>query len=213
MLSILRDLWWKFWFPWSRNIVGQIRPLRISICPENRLAECERLYLQNIPHGLPADHFIDFSSTLRSGSLLVLLVESEDRLVGTFSLNRCKENGVVSLCYVLVDPEHHRSGIGTTMFFASVALLSLWESNVILAITALPGTEPFYRRLGFLRTGEMLLPDGLMVELAVLYVWPHMSRNCRKWLVKGGAHLPESGYEIPTTTHLQPDSATLTEQH
>jgi RimJ/RimL family protein N-acetyltransferase len=198
MFEFLKDQWWKLQYPWPRSALKKLRPLKISVCPTDRLSECERLFEQNIPHGLPAYHLSEYSNIIRSGTLLVLIVEDGETLVGTFSLTRYSGISQISLSYVLVDPKHHRSGVGTTIFFASVAMLSNEKSRLVLGITALPTSEPFYQKLGFSNLGTMEDSEGQTVQIAYVYIWPGMAEECHRWLGKAGARLEAYGSAIPT---------------
>lgn len=185
-------------------MVESLRPLRISVCPESRLSECERLYDENIPHGVPAAHRSEYADILRSGRLLTLIVEDEDEVVGTFGVQFGEWAGTYWLCYLLVSPEHHRRGIGTSMFFASIALLPEDNPHLSIGICALPGARNFYKRLGFLRVGTVKFSEGEVHQVGVFHLWPRQAKPVRAWLLAAGAELPDPGYEIPTAKVTPP---------
>lgn len=181
-----------------------LRPLRISVCPESKLSECERLYDENIPHGVPADHRSEYSSILRSDRLLTLIAEDGDEVVGTFGVQYGEQVRTYWLCYMLVSPEHHRRGIGTSMFFASIALLPDDNPHLTMGICALPDARDFYKRLGFRRVGDVQVSGGDVQQVGVLYLWRRQAKPVRAWLLDAGAELPAPGYEIPTAKVTPP---------
>lgn len=200
MIACFKNLWWRLKYPWPRAAVEDIRPLRISVCPESRFAECEALYDRNIPHGVPANHRDHYCAALRGGAMLPLIVDDGDRVAGTFGVQYGSARGTYWLCYMLVAPDCHRQGVGTTMFFASLALLPADHPHLNLGISALPTAADFYYRLGFIQFGEEEHSSGQIHQLAALRVWPGTGQRCRNWLAKAGARLPDSAYEIPTAT-------------
>lgn len=199
MIAFLKNLIWSLRFPWPRSAIeGRLRPVQISLCTEGRFLECMDLHDRNAPHGVPLDHREEYLSVLKGGDVLTLVVEDQGQLVGTFGIQYGSIPETFTLCYVLVSPDHHRRGIGTTMFAAALALLPAKHSDLTLCIAALPTASGFYGRLGFHEAGEYRLASGLMLELGVMPVTSLMSRSCRGWLSEAGATLPDLPFEIPT---------------
>jgi predicted N-acetyltransferase YhbS len=198
MIALFKNLWWKFNYPWPRSVVEDIHPLRISVCPESKFVECERLYDENIPLGVPADNRDGYANALRDGRLLTLIVEDGDEVVGTFGVQYGEQQGTYWLCYLLISPKHQRKGIGTTLFFTSMALLPEDHPSLTLCIIALPGAAKFYNRLGFRRVGTLKYPSGEIHALGVVYLWSERTRDARTWLLAAGVDLPSPGYVIPT---------------
>jgi predicted N-acetyltransferase YhbS len=197
MIAFFRNLWWRLRYPWPRTMIMGLRPLRISVCPESRFSECERLYDENVPHGVPADHRDEYASTLRSNRLLTLIAEDEGKVVGTFGVQYGEQYGTYWLCYLLVSPEHHGKGIGTTLFFSSIALLPEDHPHLNLCIVALPGAARFYHRLGFLRVGQVEYSKNEIHQVAVMHLWRQRARDVRSWFLAANVKAPTSGYEIP----------------
>ncbi|RBP42388.1 acetyltransferase (GNAT) family protein [Roseimicrobium gellanilyticum] len=204
MISFLKNLCWRAVYPWPRSIVEGIRPLRISVCPESRFAECERLFDENTAHGIPANHRDEYQSSLRSGRLLTLIAEDANEVVGTFGVQYLEQKKSYWLCYLFISPKHHRKCIGTTLFFASIALLPQNHPDVSVCICNLHGTAGFYKRLGFLQVGEVDLPEGERSQVATLYLWPRAAKKIRAWLFAAGTRLPEPGYGIPIISLAPP---------
>ena len=156
------------------------------------------LYELNEPHGVPPCHREHYRTALGDGKVLTLLAEDDGQVVGTFGLQHSFEPGVSWLCYLLVRPDCHHRGIGTTMFFAALALMAENSADRVLVIQSLPGAAEFYYRFGFRRFREVLFADGQMHPIAVLSVTSAMIIGCRDWLAAAGARLPEGAWEIPT---------------
>jgi len=54
---------------------------------------------------------------------------------------------------VVVHPSHRRQSIGTKLMHAALDSVSTVDASVI-KLNAIPGVEPFYEQLGFVRSGE-----------------------------------------------------------
>lgn len=205
MFAFFKNLWLGLnYYPWSRTQVESLRPLRISICPESRFAECMRLYDENIPYGVPEIHREEYLTILSQGQLLTFIAEDEDNVVGTFGVQYGAQQGTYWLCYLLISPEHHRKRIGTTLFFASMGILPEDHRHLTLAIVALPHAAEFYKRLGFLRLGDITFADGEPHQVATLTVWKGRAKQVRTWLSAAGVRLPDLGYDIPTAKVTPP---------
>lgn len=198
MIAILKKLLWSLRYPWPRSAIeGRIRALRFSVCSEDRFTECMDLHMRNEPHGVPSDHRERYLGALRGGSVLTLVAEDNGQLVGTFGIQYGSLPNSFCLCYMMASPDHHRRGIGTTMFLAALALLPEGHPELTLCISALPTAADFYYRFGFRRLGELPHSSGQMHQVAILPVTSAMSHSCREWLSAAGATLPNSLYEIP----------------
>ncbi|QIF00390.1 GNAT family N-acetyltransferase [Roseimicrobium sp. ORNL1] len=209
MLQFFKDLWWYLGYPWPKSALRKLRALKISVCPAERLPECLGLYERNIPHGLPADHLEEYADVIYGGKQLVLLVEDGDKLLATFTLARYARGNQISLAYVLVDPVHHRSGVGTTMIFATIAMLSGENRNAILGITALPTSAAFYKKLGFSKVGRIKIDNGQSVGLFSVFIWSGVSCDCLRWLNEAGVRLDANGGMIPVIEPPKRESETL----
>jgi GNAT superfamily N-acetyltransferase len=208
MFKFFKELWWSLGYPWPRSALKKIRALKISVCPEERLSECLGLYERNIPHGLPADHLEEYADVIYGGKQLVLLAEDEDKLLATFTLARYARGNQISLAYVLVDPVHHRSGVGTTILFATIAMLSGENRNAFIGLTALPASAPFYKKLGFSKVGNMKIDDGQSVGLFSVFIWSGVSCDCLRWLNEAGVRLDANGGMIPVIEPLREEPGT-----
>jgi GNAT superfamily N-acetyltransferase len=185
--------------------VQRLRPLRISRCPKERIAELWHLYEQNMPHGLPPDEDGHYREALQSDNPMIFLAEEGGRLVGTFGLSYEAEANHHWLSYLLVAPEDHRRGVGTTLLLASIALLPKARTPQFLCISAVPTALGFYHRFGFRTGGEWQHSSGLLLPLQYLALVPEMGESCWHWLVTVGATLPILTEDIPKTA---PQAAT-----
>jgi GNAT superfamily N-acetyltransferase len=200
MPSLLKRLLWRLRHPWlPSSIQGRLRPLRFSVCREEHIPDCVRLFMRNESHGVPPGQRGNYREALQEGSVLTLVAESPSGVVGTFGLQYGYQPEVVWICYVLVNPEQHRHGIGTTMLLAALALLPRGHAPLSLAIAALPSALPFYERLGFVRLTENPTTNEDGHPLAVLgSVTEAMSRECRGILQSASVALPQQPLFIPT---------------
>jgi GNAT superfamily N-acetyltransferase len=197
VIALFDKLLWWLRYPWPRSAIeGRILPLRFSVCPPERISECLSLFQRNEPHGVPSDDRECYRSGLQDGRFLTLIVEEGERLVGTFGIHYTPMRYEAWLCYVLVNPDDHRRGVGTTMLLAALALLPENQSEFSLWIAALPTAAGFYYRLGFVRLGEFEHSSGQLHQVASLRVTFEMISSCRAWLKAAGASLPTS-YVIP----------------
>lgn len=198
MIALLQWVVWSLRYPRPRSAIeGRIRPLRISLCTKERFGDCMALHERNEEHGVPSDHRERYLSTLGGHDVLTLIATDGDHVVGTFGVQYGAPVNTYCLCYLMVSPERHRQGIGTTMLLAALALLPEDHPELTLCISALPTAADFYYRFGFRRVGEHQHSSGQMHQLAVLPVTSAMSHTCRVWLAAAGAKLPSSTYEIP----------------
>jgi GNAT superfamily N-acetyltransferase len=198
MLETYEDLEEKLPYSWPRSVLEKLRPLKISVCPPHRLPDCEALYELNIPHGLPPDELGVYSKTLRDGHHLVLIAEEGETLVGTFAMARLQDRPIFWLVYLLVHPEHHRKGIGTTMMLASLGLLPQPSGNEIqvVALTTLPHAISFYELFGFYRWSDERKPERT-IPIFTLPVLQELNTRCQDWLAQAGTRLDALGSLIP----------------
>lgn len=151
MFAFLKD-----WFvkhstsPSYLRIHERLQPLRFSYCPEERHAECVSLLERNVPHGVPEGEADAYLSSLRAAGIRTIIAEDADgQLVGTFGLGRVHGINDFWLSYVLVAPERHRRGIGTTLVIAAMAMLPENEGDLRLFMAALPAAVEFHAPFGF----------------------------------------------------------------
>lgn len=210
MIDFLKKAFWNIRCPWPESSVEMnVRALNLTVCGEDRFGECMELYERNEAHGLPSSHRSGYLEALKSGTLLTLIAEDQGQVVGTFGLQYLRKPDILILCYVLVSPDCHSSGVGTTMFFASLALLPEHHNKVIIGVYALPHSMGFYRRFGFRSYKRFQDTDNTTMILAGLPVNGATSARCRELLARAKATLPAGPITIP----LQPRPAADTEKN
>jgi predicted N-acetyltransferase YhbS len=95
----------------------------------------------------------------------VLVAEDQHaNLVGVAAVEKMDSEGKFDLARLFVQPSAIRSGIGRTLFQAVVRLVEI-EGGTRLSILSDPFAEPFYERLGAVKTGEApsdAIPDRLL---------------------------------------------------
>jgi len=200
MRAFLNKFLWRLRYPWLPTwLQGRIRALRFTVYTPERLADCLELYDRNAVHGVPSAHREHYERSLRDRSILTLLAEDDTGVVGTFGLQYGFQPHVIWICYVFVEPEQHRRGIGVTLMLAALGLLPRGHRPMTVAVSALPTALRFYERFGFRRAGETPFDDGEMHPLAMLGpVTSAVGDDCREILRGAGATLPEPTLAIPT---------------
>lgn len=178
--------------PWDDpDVERRLRPVRFRIAEERDFPFCESLHVANEAHGIPSDHRPVYREALRSGEMLTLVVENAGNPVATCGIQQ-QEEGLTWLCYGLVHPTWHRSGIGTTMFIARLALLPIIQSDQKVVIAAVENSLPYYRRFGFRFVGRQDFPDGNRFPIAVLDgITSSAIESCRAMLARAAVVLPD----------------------
>ena len=182
----------------KRRIGGRLRPLHIQVCPEDRYPELEALYAANEPHGIPASGLEEYGRSLREGRLLTLIAEEDGHLVATFALVRSGKSPV--LCYLFVDPSHHRKGIGVTLILACLALLPKDLQTSGLWVFGVPKTISFYYKLGFKKITDYTYEGFGKFPAVMLPITTQLCTLCGRWLRDAGVVLPHPLNKIPTVS-------------
>jgi predicted N-acetyltransferase YhbS len=193
--------------PWENATdPARLRPLRFRVATEGDFPTCEALHRANEAHGVPTNHREHYAAALRSGTMLTLMVEENERIVGCCGLQWAVEDSLVWLTYGLVVPELHRKGIGTTMFLARLSLLPADGPDLTIAISALETSLPYYRRFGFRLVGRFdSEEDGNRYPIAVLTpVHSRMIKEAREKLAAAGAAVPDVTDAIPRAKPPEP---------
>jgi hypothetical protein len=207
MIKSLRAFF-DFRFPWNHEKVrSRLRPLRLRVAEENDFAYCEKLHVDNEPFGVPSNHRAVHAAALRAGDMLTLIAEEGGVPVGCCGL-QLQPAGIAWFCYALVEPIHHRTGIGTTMFVACLSLLPTGLGDQKIGISALETSLPFYRRLGFRLVGRFDHDDGNRYPIAVLEPIPsRLIEDCRAMLRSAGVTVLAETHQIPKVKEPQKTAA------
>ena len=188
-------------YAWNQESVRQrLRPLRFRVATPADFPRCEKFHEENERHGVPSNHRPRYVEALQSGIMLVLMVEDQDEVVATCAINRVHDR-LAWLCYGLVTPARHRTGIGTTMFMARLSLLTAEGPDQSLAISALETSLPFYRQFGFRLLGRFDdQTDGNRYPIALLEaIHSGMIDDCRETLRNARVLVPDVASQIPYT--------------
>lgn len=81
-----------------------------------------------------------------------------DRIVGLASM-RMRHH----LSLLFVDGEYHRMGIGTSLMHEIFAYIKEVEKQDFCTVNAAPYGVPFYESLGFYKTGDEEVSDGMII--------------------------------------------------
>jgi GNAT superfamily N-acetyltransferase len=202
MIKWLQGLF-DFRFPWNNEkIRPRLRPLRLRIAEERDFAFCEGLHVKNEPFGVPTNHRAIYATALRSGEMLTLIAEQAGAAVGCCGITWSRD-GLAWYCYALVEPAQHRTGIGTTMFLACLALLPTASGDQKIGISALETSLAFYHRLGFRLLGRYDDTDGNRYPVAVLEpISARLIEDCRTMLRAAGTIILAETHQIPSRKEL-----------
>lgn len=192
------------WYPWYQaDVLAKIRPLTFRPFEPGDIPWCKDLYLRNEPHGLPEFGRENHSAYLGSGEYLIIIAEDRTGPIATFGMQRVDESQTF-LCYVMVEPRVRKSGIGTTLLVAAVAMLGadIFSQNIIL--TALDNALPFYRKFGYVPFHRETV-NGSPLNYAVLAdITVPLIADCRKMLRSSGSTFPSPREPIPLSPPILP---------
>lgn len=185
------------WYPWDhKQVVKKIQPLVFRPLEERDIEWCEKLYIRNELCGIPENGRAGYSGYLRENSHLVLIAEASSGRVGTFGIHWSEED-VGFLSYVLVDPGAHRSGVGTTMLLAAIALLGTDAGEKCLVLNAFDSALGFYRKMGYIRVHSEDFHGRPLSYAALGPITAQLVVDCRGLLRNAGARLPDLSANIP----------------
>ncbi|KAI1694045.1 acetyltransferase (GNAT) family domain-containing protein [Ditylenchus destructor] len=128
-------------------------PIRADVLPrctirlleEKDFATCESIYLLNEPGRFPQGLFPHFADWLRNGKTLMLIAEVDGQIRGFGGVNAQEEDGkhFVWLSFGMVHPDHHRTGFGTTLLLARLALAESRHDRCTALLTTTGAPKPF----------------------------------------------------------------------
>lgn len=184
--------------PWDDSAIRRrLRPLTFRLAQESDFPFCESLHVANEPHGVPSNHRGHYSEALRNGKILTMIAEDDGVPVATCAINRAHDR-LAWLCYGLVIPSRHRTGIGTTMFVARLSLLDSNGPDQAVAISALETSLSYYRQFGFRLVGRFDSEDGNRYPIAVLEnISGALIEDCRDYLREAKTVVPDVAEKIP----------------
>lgn len=138
----------------------------IRLLTERDYASCKAIYQANGAGHLPVGYDGLFAEWLTSGKSLVVVVETDDRVVAFGGINAMQRKwlNLASLTFGMVHPDHHRKGFGTILLFARLALLP--RTRLPWQVLLSPGltSGSFYSQFGFRFLSRDRDPCGRQVD-------------------------------------------------
>lgn len=191
------------------RVFRRLLPLDFTVVTPAEHDACLALHKASETDYLPSAHRPIFQEALESRSLLMLLARREDRIVACCGLQQ-NADSLFWLCYGLVHPAHRNQGVGTTLFFVRMGLLSRVATPVFtVGMSAIATNFPFYARLGFYSLSHVpnACADGNNYPVALL---ENMSANkaarYRERALAAGVTLPSWDLDIPLSTRPETDT-------
>ena len=187
------------WYPWDqKRLQKRLQPLVFRQVEDTDLRWCHEILKRNEAAGVPPNGWQEYHEYITSGESLTVVAENATGgRVGTFGLHWLNEN-VCWLSYVLVDPDSHREGIGSTMLIAALSLLRRTGPDQMLMLAALETSEKFYRKFGFTSLGiDSGRKDFVSIQLLFGPICPLLVADCSAMLRTAGAAVPDISGMIP----------------
>jgi N-acetylglutamate synthase-like GNAT family acetyltransferase len=148
-------------FPWLRRFTyssSQIDPyvlrrhLRPALLREYQPSDfdtCIDLYRANEPGRFPPGILPEFEESLRAGHSTYLILEHEGRAVGCggIGIAHYQRSSWAHLCFGLIDPAHHRQGLGSVLLLGRLSLLPPGEWTI--GLSTVPKSRRFFEKACF----------------------------------------------------------------
>jgi ribosomal protein S18 acetylase RimI-like enzyme len=183
--------------PWEqKRLTEKLRPLQLRIFEPEDLKWCLELYTRNERCGLPAFGREIYAEYLESPKHLVFIAEDTSGRAGTFGIHRIDEENVY-ISFVMVDPAIQKSGIGTTMLTAAIALLEPKRTEQNIFLTANPRSMPFYRQLGYEEFHEEEMRDTKIIYACLGSLSASLIADCRDMLAGARVKFPAPPILLP----------------
>ncbi len=177
------------------NLSRYLRPIRFRSFEALDLARCLSLFQANADQ-FPTGYEESFESALQERHSLYLVGEEAGQIVACGGVAYHDSCDQAWLSFGLVDRERQRSGIGTTLLLARLALLEPDASGCLVSMRVTAYSFTFFRRFGF--EGCEMLADARGNPLATFsrIVRADEVAQCRAHLAHAGVVLPVE-VEIP----------------
>ena len=159
------------------------------------------LYRSNEGCFIPAGRFDKYKASLEEGTSLHLVGELDGRIVVAGALLTGPEPRTATLGFGLVDADHHRQGLGTTLLLARLALLPVPTDGMWVQLYAIASSYTFYERFGFSLVGVFEDETATRLGLMQLALWPKQAQRIKDSLFTAGVRLP-TDYQIPEVKFL-----------
>jgi N-acetylglutamate synthase-like GNAT family acetyltransferase len=187
------------WYPWNqKKLQKRLQPLVFRQVEDTDLRWCHEMLRRNESSGVPPNGWQEYHEYITSGESLTVVAENAAGVrVGTFGLHWLNET-VCWLSYVLVEPDSHRGGIGSTMLIAALSLLKRTGPDQMLMLAALETSERFYRQFGFISLGiDAGRKDFVSIQLLLGPICPLLVMDCSAMLTSAAATIPDLSGMIP----------------
>ena len=180
----------------ARNLGEHVRDVSFRVMDDADIPLCLSLYRANEATHFPKGFFHDYEARLRGRQLLNLIAMRGGEPVGCGGLVY-DANGNAWFCFGMVAPAHQRTGIGTALMLARLALLTPVDGWCAIAITAVPTSVSFYRRFGFTFLPATTDGNGTLHSIAFLDVPAAEVEACRTFLAARRIVVPNAQDAIP----------------
>lgn len=182
------------------NLGTKIRDIVFRVMEDDDIDTCISFYRANEAKNFPPGLLEFYSERLRKREFLTLIALRSNRPVGCCGIYYSKSAEGIPIgffCYGMVDPNHHRTGIGTAQLLVRLALLPLAPTGAVAAMAAVPNSIYFYQRFGFEFDQEIRGADGGKYPLGLLKVSTDVINQCREFLAKRNITYPDVEHLIP----------------
>lgn len=175
---------------------GRLSPLAFRRFEPADLHQCLELYKLNEPGRFPEGVIGQYEKALREHTSYFLVAEKEGKIVATGGMAYVRRPYIANLCFGLVSPGCQRSGIGTALVLARLALLKK-EVVYRVFISAVAKSFGFYQRFGFRHCGFWRDPRKEKHPAGLLVITNAEAIQCRELLAEHGISVPHDEDQIP----------------
>lgn len=159
----------------------RVRPCEVQPYTHEDFSRCCELYRLNEPNQLPPDAIGEFESSLKNSPSSFITLKIDGEIVGVGGLNTSRDDGYRILKYGLIDPNHHRKGLGTTLLLARLSQLSPDEPYHAIVLWAVPSSVGFHEQYGFLACAREEF-HGMELKLMTAVLTKDTLLQCRALL-------------------------------
>lgn len=205
----MNQSWWRCLTPASplkRSVwEGKLAPMTFRPFARADIEPCLELYELNEPGRFPPGGLPEYLSHLAQRRAYTICLDGPDGLVacGGLAYHEGRRHSGL-LCYGLVHPAHHGTGIGTALLLARLALLDPNRHWYSICIAALEKSFGFYRRFGFSSAGSWCDKSGARHTFGALFIFGYQIRRIRKLLAAHKVEYPAGdGNLIPCVPALE----------
>jgi len=151
--------------------------------------QCLELYRLNEPGRFPEGVLEDYNRVLE-GTGYILVLEQGGRIIATGGLHHITGRNMTMFWCGLVHPDFQGRGVGTTLFYARIALLNTDLMLQKICIAAVQASFGFYQRFGFAHIRNWKDKQGTEHPIGFLTVCEADIRLVRSILAKSGIEVP-----------------------